>query len=101
MINAGKFVTARIADSNVWCYGVLKRRVRGGKMQVITMKENGSIGETVVCVQEGYRVCEADASSDRAIVRFMKEVERLLGASASSVDAMFRTVPGSYGSACR
>jgi hypothetical protein len=101
MMNAGKFVTARLADSNVWCYGVLKRGLKGGRMQVITMNSDGSIGETVVCMQAGYRVCEADNSSDRAIIRFMKAIEQLFEVPSRAVDAMLRTVPGSYGSACR
>jgi hypothetical protein len=100
-MNAGKFVTARLVDSNVWIYGVLKRRLKDGRIQVITMKDDGSIGETVTCLQAGYRVCQSDESAGRAVIRFMKRVAQLLDVPSGSVDAMWRTVPGSYGSACR
>jgi hypothetical protein len=98
-MNTGKFVSAQIAESGQWCYGVLKRRLKGARMEVVTMRSNGNVGETVVCLQSNYRVCrDTPLVSVKVVGRFLGEVRKQLKPPRGG-DAMMRTVPGSYGTA--
>ncbi|MBI5173900.1 MAG: hypothetical protein HY986_13510 [Candidatus Melainabacteria bacterium] len=106
VFRAGQFVLAKRPGSEIWCFACVIRRNKGTTVEVLTIDtESSSVKEGflkfVVQIAEIrlYQPKDPDNATKRAMHQLLCRV--LPNSSKPSDDAMFRRLPGSYGTGRR
>lgn len=108
VFRAGQFVLAKRPGTEIWCFACVVRRNKGTTVEVLTLDSVSSSGEeqflkfsALLAEISFYQPQEPDDATKRVMHQLLCRVFPSSPSSVPSDDAMFRRLPGCYGTGRR